>query len=471
MTERIEIPFEGDGAGAAGLSWGQRNIWIPIRRHHRSLPIGGVCPLPAGVTTGDVASELQLLVSRHQALRTRVEFDPAADRHARQVLSPSGQIPLAIVDSATAGHDPAQAAEAVSRHYAQKEFDYPNEWPVRWAVITHESVPTHLVSMICHLSIDGFGVVAMLTELLRNGEDKIGLAAGLAAQSSARPAQPAQNGERTLEPLEQARWQSSPAGQRVSDRALRHWERLMSSVPARRFRNGADPRRPRHWLGRLSSPAAFLATQSIAGRLRLGSAAVLFAAYAVAFARVTGSNPVLTQLLLSNRFRPGLSGTVSPVAQPGLVVLDVADTTFDETVADAWRATVNSSMHAYYDPYRQQALIDAMGERRGEPMEVRCFFNDRRLQVEPEQTGPPPSRGQVAEALNRTTFGWLEPTDQSDEPFMASIENVPGTIACTVNFDTHYLAPARAEAFLHEMEAILLRAAFDSAAPTRVASS
>jgi hypothetical protein len=465
MSKRIAVPFAGEGAGVAELSWGQRNIWIPIRRHHTSLPIGGVCTLLAGVTIGDVAAELRLLMGRHQALRTRVEFDPAADRRARQVLSRSGEIPLEIVGSGVAGHDPVRAAEAVRRRYAETEFDYPNEWPVRWAVITHDGVPTHLVSVICHLSIDGFGVVAMLTGLLRRGEDRIGLTAGLSASANGGPAQ---QGERALEPLEQARWQASPAGQRVSGRALRYWERLMSSVPARRFRDGGDPRQPRHWVGTLDSPAAFLATQAVAGRLGLSSSAVLFAAYAVAFARATGSNPVLAQILLSNRFRPGLGQTVSPVTQPGLVALDVAGATFDETVVNAWRATVKSSMHAYYDPYGQQALIGAMSERHGEPMEVRCFFNDRRLQTEPEEIGPAPSREQLAEALSRSTVGWGEPTDRSDEPFMANIENVPGSVACTVNFDTHYIAPARVETFLHEMEAILLSAAFDPAAPTRV---
>ena len=467
MSERILVPFEGDGAGVAELSWGQRNIWIPIRRHRSSLPIGGVCPLPDGVTAGDVAGELRLLVSRHQALRTRVEFDPAADRRARQILSPSGEIPLEIVDSGIAAGDPVRAAEVVRRRYEETEFDYPNEWPVRWAVITHRDMLTHLVSMICHLSIDGFGVIAMLTDLQRRGEDRIGLTAGLSARAGDVPPQSAQ---RALAPLEQARWQTSPAGQRVSGRALRYWERLMSGVPARRFSNGADPRQPRHWVGTLDSPAAFLATQSVAGRLGISSASVLFAAYAVAFARATGSNPVLAQILLSNRFRPGLGDTVSPVTQPGLVVVDVAGATFDEAVDNAWRATVKSSMYAYYDPYGQQALIDAMSERRSEPMEVRCFFNDRRLQAGPEEIGPPPSRDQLTEALSRTKVGWLETTEQSDEPFMANIEDVPGTIACTVKFDTHYISPGRVETFLHEMEAILVSAAFDPAAPTGVES-
>lgn len=466
MSGQILVPFEGAGAGVAGLSWGQRNIWIPIRRHHTSIPIGGALPLAAGVTISDVAAQLQLLVSRHQALRTRVDFDPAADRQARQVLSPSGEIPVEIVDSGIAGHDPAQAAEAVTRRYLETEFGYSNEWPVRSAVITHQDAPSYLVLLICHLSVDVFAVNAMLIDLLRRGEDRIGLAAGAGARMRAPSA--TGPGDRGTQPLEQARWQASPAGRRVSDRALLHWERLMSSVPAGRFTGGADPREPRFWTVTSESRAAYLAARAIASRLQLRTAPVLLAAYAVALARATGSNPVLAQVMLSNRLRPGLADTVSCVTQPGLTVIDVADATFDQVVRGAYRATVAASMHSYYDPYGQQALIDAMTERRGEQMDVHCFLNDRRMQIEREVIGPPPAPDQLAEALTRTTLDWLEPTDRSGEPFMTNIENAPDTIAWTVSFDTHYLSPSRVETLLREMEAILVGAAFDPAAPTGI---
>jgi hypothetical protein len=459
MSEQILVPFEGDGAGVGQLSWGQRNIWIPVRRHHSSLIIGRARKLAAGVTIDDVAAQLRLLVSRHQSLRTRVEFDPAADRDARQVLSSSGEIPVEIVDSGIAGHDPAQAAEAVRRRYRETEFDYPKEWPLRCAVITHRGAPSYLVSVFCHLSIDGFGIVAMLMDLLSQGEDRIGMAAHLAAQGIASSA--TSRGDPGTPPLEQARWQASPAGQRVSDRALQYWERLMSSVPARRVVDGADPREPRYWIATSESRAAYLAVHAIAGRLQLKTATVLFAAYAVAFAQAIGSNPVLAQIAISNRHRPGLAATVSPVAQMGLAVIDVADATFDQVVRGTWRATMTASRYSYYDPYGQQALIDAMTERRGEQMEVRCFFNDRRASIGPEVTGPPPTPDELAEAPPLTTLSW-KPTGQS-EPFFVDVENVPDTTAWSVRFDTSYVSPGRVETFLREMESILVSAAFDPA--------
>lgn len=461
MSEQILVPFAGDDAGAGELSWGQRNIWIPVRRHHSSLPLGRARELAAGVTIDDVAAQLRLLMSRHQALRTRVEFNPAADRDARQVLSSSGEIPVEIVDSGIAGHDPAQAAEAVRRRYWETEFDYPKEWPLRCGVITHHGAPSYLVSVFSHLSVDGFGVVAMLMDLLRRGEDRIGMAAHLVAQGMAPP--PVSRGNPGLPPLEQARWQASSAGQRVSNQALQHWERLMSRVPARRVVDGADPREPRYWIAASESRAAYLAARAIAGRLQLRTTTVLFAAYAVGFARAIGSNPVLAQIILSNRLRPGLADSVSTVGQPGLAVIDVADATFDEVVRRTWRATMTASRYSYYDPYGQQALIDAMTERRGEQMEVRCFFNDRRTQLGPEKIGPPPEPDELTEALPLTTLGWKEPTDQPDEPFFVNVDNAPGAIAWSVSFDTSYVSPGRVETFLREMESILVSAAFDPA--------
>lgn len=461
MSEQILVPFEGDGTGVGELSWGQRNIWIPVRRHRTSLPVGRTRKLATGITVGDVAAQLSLLMSRHQTLRTRIEFDPAADRDARQALSSDGEIGVEIVDSAIAGHDPARAAEAVRLRYRETEFDYPSEWPLRCAIITHEGAPSYLVPVFCHLSVDGIGIIAMLLDLLARGQDQIGMAAQLAAQGVA-PGR----GTLGMPPLEQARWQASPEGQRISDRALRHWERLMSSVPARRVVDGADPREPRYWIATSRSRAACLAARVIAGRLQLRTTTVLFAAYAVAFARALGTNPVLTQVILSNRLRPGLAGSVSTVSQPGLAVIDVADTTFDQVVRDTWRATISASRYSYYDPYGQQALIDAMTERRGEQMEVRCFFNDYRMQLGPEVTGPPPTPDELAEALPLTKLDWEEPTGRADEPFFVSVgndESVPDTIAWSVSFDTNYLSPRRAETFLHEVESVLVSAAFDPA--------
>ena len=460
VSKRLLIPFEGAGVGEADLSWGQRNIWIPIRRHHTSLPLGGIMPLAAGITVGDVASVVSFLVQRHQALRTRVQFDPDDDRQARQVLASTGEIPLEVVDSATAGDDPRSAAQEVSRRFRETEFDYPDEWPMRCAVITHQGAPTYLVMVICHLSIDGLGIRALLLDLLGQGTDRIGLTAALETAGGA-----GSYGGRTLgtPPLEQALWQGSTEGRRANDQALQYWERLMTSVPARRIVDGGDYQDPRYRTAVSRSDAAYLAVQAIAGRLQVRTAPVLLAAYAAAFARVGGSDPVLAQILLNNRTRPGLTDSVSPISQPGLVRIDVSGAAFDQVVRNARRETMTASRYSYYDPYGQQAVINAVGERRGEPMDVRCFFNDRRVQVGPEVITAGATPDEVAEARARTTLAWKRFDARSGEPFMANVEECPGTISWSVSFDTHYISPALVESFLREMEEVLVNAAFDPA--------
>ena len=46
MAERVLVPFEGEGAGLAELSWGQRQIWAVLQGTDSSLPMGGARALP-----------------------------------------------------------------------------------------------------------------------------------------------------------------------------------------------------------------------------------------------------------------------------------------------------------------------------------------------------------------------------------------------------------------------------------------
>src|SRR5439155_27362055 len=117
--------------------------------------------------------------------------------------------------------------------------------------------------------------------------------------------------------------------------------------------------------------------------------------------RVTGTRPVATRVLTSNRFRTGLARTVSPVSQAGLCVVDIADTTFDEAVTRTQRRAMAAYKHAYYDPIQLAGLLDRLRAERGEDIDIACLFNDRR-NPELEPTGAPPTVREVCAALPRT---------------------------------------------------------------------
>src|SRR2546430_1911249 len=132
------------------------------------------------------------------------------------------------------------------------------------------------------------------------------------------------------QPRERVSWQRSPAAQGCSDGAVRYCERLLRGLPAGGFGVPAPAGPARSLWAVYESQAAHRAVLAAAARTNVSTSSVLLAAFVVALARVTGENPVLTQVLVSNRFRPGFAGSVSPVNQACLCVIDAGGVTFDE---------------------------------------------------------------------------------------------------------------------------------------------
>src|SRR5262245_3140217 len=106
-TSRIVLPFNGDGSGEDELTWAQQGIWQTMLRTGRTMNIGGAMAVAPATTVDEMATLLRFIVSRHQALRTRLTFD--SDGRPRQVASESGEIALDVVDI-DAGDDADAAA-------------------------------------------------------------------------------------------------------------------------------------------------------------------------------------------------------------------------------------------------------------------------------------------------------------------------------------------------------------------------
>ncbi len=432
------MSFRGEGSGVAELTWGMRELWGGMQRQRTWMPLGSAVPLPPGTTLSDMLGELRFLMERYPSMRTRLRL--RADGPPLQVLAERGTVALEIVDVPD-GDDPTQVAEEVRRRYWDTPFDFENEWPARVAVVRHRGRLTHHVPILCHLVADGFGVLVMTRELLQRRR-----AGGVFAG----PPTP-------MPPLAQARWQASDAGRRTNAGVLRHWENILRQIAPRRFPGPVDPRQPRHWRAGFTSRALHLAARSIARRTGAEPSHVLFAAFAGALARETGIRPVVTRLVVSNRFRPGLAGTVSPISQTGLCVLD-ATGPFDEVVARARRRTIGAYKHAYYDPNQMDAMVARVCRERGEDVDVACYFNDRRLQ-DRDDGAPPPSPAQIREALGETGFRWEGRLDVSSERLFLHVNDAPDTVDITLFADTHHVPPAVMEGCLRGMEDLAVQAA------------
>lgn len=432
--------FEGDGAGAGELSWGQLDIWQAMVRQESWLPNGVWLPLPAGTTVEELADRLRYVMSRYPTARTRLVFEP--DGTPRQVVSASGEIALEVVDAGDA--DPEQVADALRLRYQEAPYDFTADWPLRMGAVRQHGVLTHLVIVMCHLVADGFGARVLFEEL-----DARSTAAVPAAQ-----------------PLEQARWQSTPAGRRQNTAALRHWEHVLRTMPPRQFPESRDRREPRHWRGEFVSYALGPAVDAVRARTGAAAAPVLLGLFAVALARVTGINPVAVRPMVHNRFRPGLDRVVCMLAQYGVCLLDLAGITLAEAVERAQRVSLTGYKNAYYNPVELDDLVRRVVTERGGELEMPCYFNDRTMLAKPD--GPAPAAPRLRDAVARGTFRWTTRQDTPFEPLIVHLDDVPGAVQATIFMDTHVIAPADGEALLRGLEAAAVQAALDPAAPTAV---
>jgi hypothetical protein len=451
MTEQIVVPFEGDISGVGELTWGQWEIW-PMLQESRttSFSLGWWEELPPGRTAADIADDLRFLMSRHSALRTRLLF--TSDGRPQQAIAGSGKVSIEVIDSGDA--DPAQvAADVYTRLDSRSALDCATgDWPIRWAVIVSRGTATHLVSLTSHFATDAEGLAVALDDLAQR-DPVTGLAAGPVA---------------AIQPLELVKLQAAAAAAKQTQSALQRWERLLRMVPPLKFPGPADHRTPRYRQTFYDSPASFHAVQIVADRNSVSTGTVLLAAYAVAQARLTGSNPAVVQPVVNNRFRPAFKQVVSQLCHFSLCVIDVADITIDEAVQRAHISALGAYMIAYCDPLKRKELVARIGREQGaEPDIGLCFVNDRRRQYRQEPGERLPSPAEVLAARPSTLTEGYENQDGGERCYL-HINNAPETIQYELLADTHVLSPANIEAFLRGIEAVLVEAALDPAAPTAV---
>lgn len=442
MTESVVVRFEGDGSGAAELSWGQLEIWSAMQDKGSSLPLSDVRALPPGQTVADVAARLRFIMSRHQSLRTRLRLDP--DGRARQVVHACGEIVLDVVDAGDA--DPGETAAAVAAGYATRIFDYEREWPLRMAVITCGGSATHVAEVICHLALDAFGLAVLHDDFDHAGERTGPVTA--------------------VQPLEQASRQSGPGGHRAHEASMRYFERLVAQAPDRLFGQSADPRKPRFWQVTCESPAGYGAARVLAKRLGLSTSPVLLAAFAVALAPLTSlgsGQPVVVQVLVSNRFRPGFAGSVSPVAQTIPCLIEAPGAPFEEVALRTWQSSLLAYKHAYYDPAGKQGVSKRIAAERGSAPDLGVFFNDRRVRSrELADSLAGDALGGLApipDELARTRLTWGEPSDIPEQKVFLSVVDMAGTLCCELRADTQFVSPADMAGLLRRIESVLVDAA------------
>ncbi|SCF00961.1 condensation domain-containing protein [Micromonospora mirobrigensis] len=454
----VPVPFAGPGAGTAPLTWGQKAIMQDMRETGWTHNVSGANPMPAGITVEQVAAQLSDLMGRHPALRMRLGTDDRG--RPCQVVSASGELPLDVVDVP----DDADPADVATYAYQLGHFrlltpyDLHRDWSVRMAVVRHRGALVHRVLTLDHLVVDGTATALLMADL------------GLVDLAARRTPDP-----RTVQLLDLGRREETPPLRRVSDRAVRHWEAHLRSIPPLTFGGPGEPggrQGRRYWHGRFSSPAAYLAVQAIARRTRTDTSRVLLAVIAVAVGRATGVSPLTAKLIVGNRFRPGFAEAIAPLSQNGVLTVDTADTTVDEVVSRARRAAVAAGKYAYYDPAQLEELTARLDGERGHPARVTCRINDRRVVTRRAAEEGARDDRVTADLIRRraaeTFLVWDGALDHLHEQVFITVEDQPETVYLQVIFDFACFTEAQAERLLRGVEEVAVEAAFDPDTPTRV---
>jgi len=424
---RIPVRFTGDGAGVEELSWGQREIWLTMLRQRSWLPIGGWFRLPAGTTVAGIADELRWIMARYEPMRTRLRF--TRDGRPLQALADRGTVGLDVYDCPD-GQDPEAFVIALDARDRARPYDFVEEWPVRMGVVRHRGEPTHLSTVMTHLVTDGIGGRLFLADI---------------ADRDNAPARAA------VQPLEQARWQGSPAGLRQSATALRHWERALRALP--KARPPVPRPGPRYHRGEFRSAALPLATYVISEKADVDSSQVLMTLLAAGL-----PSPAVIRPMVSNRFRRGFADVVAMVAQRGICVADVAGVPFAEAIRRVGVAAMSAYKYAYHDPDGVEALTARIAAEDGIDAEAGAWFNDRRVTTRQGFAGALPTVDELR-AVPAAGFRWTVTQDDPFDPLSIDVDDAPDAFLLTVFTDAHRLAPADAEALVRGVEALAVQQA------------
>ena len=452
VGDRILVPFSGEGSGECEVTWGQRNMLRMMQLAGEAVMIGGTVPLEEGTTVENIVHLLAFIVERNHSLRTRYRF--REDGEPVQVLSSSGEVALDIVDIGP-DEDPAEAAEAVRAGYEREPFDITTDWPVKMAVIRREGAPVYFAAMYPHVAIDGLGFEALVGDLANLNQET---GEHLAPREG-------------MQPFELARQQQSATARRQSAASVEYWEKMVRQVSGHRFDTEYEPRDPQWWEVVVDTRAGYLAATCIAARTGANTGSILLGAYAVGLAKVSGKSPSAIRTFVSNRFRPGLRESVTPLLASCLCVIDVADTDFDAVAVQAWRAQLKAGKYAYFDPRDLLAMFERVAAERGEEVDLLCYFNDLRRATAAVRPGPLPTPEEIEAALPLTTLTWGPHTNVPDAQTFVEVNPVADTVNFLLRVDTEKVTPEEQEQIVREMEGILVAAAFDPACPTGISAA
>jgi len=434
------------------MTWGQKTIWKPIKWYGEAANYFNIklvvdvpgAPEPPGQEA--VLGALRQLVERHQALRTHYFDDDAAG--PRQQIAAAGTFTVRVAES------PAESsrarADALAAELGAAAFQHGCEWPARFALVTTDGRPRHLVLVVSHLAADGAGAQALVADLT--------------VLLAAAPQLPAADG--IWQPADQVQRERSKRGLRRNSAAVAHWRKLLEQMPPTMFGFPPVPAaQPRFHRLRLDSRAAAAAAARLAVNARISVPSAVLTATALALAAVSGQATSVLQLIAGNRYDDQVRTLVAPMSQNGLLAVTYRCETITEAARRTHQAARAGYFYGHYEPADVDALCAEVAAQRGVSFDLTAYFNDlTALYGHPD--GPPAEPPPEAEARRLLAGSVIVPDGSwptQDSKFFLEAECGPRLCRLHLLADTAYLPLPVMSAVLRGIETILLEGAYADA--------
>ncbi|MEV6596743.1 condensation domain-containing protein [Actinoplanes sp. NPDC051346] len=428
----VAVTVSGCRWGQAPATWGQANILrilAMLRERAHSANLSECVPLPPGTSVAAATAWIRKLLITFEALRTRyVERDGGWE----QILDGAGSLEVELVT--TDGQDVMAAAEAEIARLRATPFDLARRWPVRFSLLLRDGYAAGLTFACSHAVSDAWGVRALRTAL-------------------AMPGGPVDPG---VQPLDQAGFETSPAGLRLDERAAEYWRTQLTAMPRTLF---PKPGRSAHegvrfWYAKFDSPVLSAALPYLARRFRTNTSVVLYGAFAAALAANAGVDGCPIGLVAANRSRPGTRTALAPYSQLVPAVVPVSGRDWGAIITGAAGAALTAFRYSASHPRTAAAVTAEVAQSRGVHLDLSLWFNDTRATYAAADGGFDPARPPTAGVAD-----WHDRTDRGDSTVFVYVHGDAAHPTLNVMVDTVRLSRPDAERLLADVEQGLLDAA------------
>ncbi len=442
-SSTIELSVTGCRSADAPATFGQRATWSVLGQADEEgshFSLGFIVEVPAGTALHDVTVAVQRVVGRHDTLRTTFEVRDGA---LRQIVASEGSLAITIHASP---HDLVdETAAGVRDALLRMPFRLQREWPIRVAVVTEGEEPRRLVLTFSPTALDRLGwriVERSLHRLL------VDVAADLPSTAG-------------RQPVDEAHYQCSAAGQASNRKALARWDRVLRSAPTTLFDFTPTPARSRrYWMLRMDSRALPLALATVALRTGTTDGSVLLAAVSASFGIYCGHDEALVVVNVANRIRKGTASTAGYFAWDSLFSSDFEGLGFDDRCRQAYRDAFGTYRHGVYDHAAAEVLRRAVEHDRGAHLDLGLLLNDfrdRNAETLALARGMTPDFDALRQA---TRVRVAELHDRWHARFhVHASDRDPGYMTLEAVIDTRYVPVPRAREILRGIENLVIAAA------------